>query len=756
MSNNDLSSNKLEEILGDHLISNTGEAIPVASVGSKKMIIMYFSAHWCPVSFRRNCRQARLSRTSSSLTFLQPCRFFTPQLSAAYADYKKRIAESKDGLEADDSLEIVFVSSDSTMEEFEDYHKEMAFPALPYGRRDLKENLSEKFGVEGIPTLVAINPQTGELMYSEEEDSVDFRSLVMEHGGSAFPFTKERLAQLEHEAKAKQAQALDSIGGFDVTVPGSCEDTKKKLSDLLSENEYVTFVFGDGDAGDSVYTLVQKTLKETTSLPVYVGFSLYDENSDHAPLAKRFHSLTTILSEEQKDILKHAAGGCIEGPLLLTIRQGKGNCHKDGSCEKVGAPVVVSTDLGMGAVRQFGASAFPWDANAIKIVEKAKEERVAKLKKLMPGFQFLNGAENKGTFLKNKDQQPATTDELADFLGEDGVLGLYFSAHWCPPCKRFSAKLVTCYESLREADKKLEIVFLSSDGSEEEFDQYYSSMVTETGRQWLSLDYAQRDLKNDLEELFGVEGIPTLVLIKKDGTIISTDGTERIEKFGPGAFPWDDVGMQMVKDLFVEKEKIAVEEQRLAGGIVLKRVTGEPVSVMHMLPDRRFLFQSGFSTISAPDAVVKSGISYYELEIQELAPCTQFGFTLAGEAVNIINDNSDSGVGDDAKSWAVDGHRELLWHDGAAGEFPCSWKSGDVVGFAVNVELGKIAVSKNGKWSEDGCGVVFQSNSISSNGVYPSFSASGGNKLVYNMQEKDWTHAPPSAEVWQKEATKAE
>lgn len=62
--------------------------------------------------------------------------------------------------------------------------------------------------------------------------------------------------------------------------------------------------------------------------------------------------------------------------------------------------------------------------------------------------------------------------ESGELLSKDGLVsardalkgkfvGVYFSASWCPPCQRFTPKLVEAYTSSLK-DKNLEIVFVSA------------------------------------------------------------------------------------------------------------------------------------------------------------------------------------------------------------------------------------------------------------------------------------------------------
>jgi hypothetical protein len=56
---------------------------------------------------------------------------------------------------------------------------------------------------------------------------------------------------------------------------------------------------------------------------------------------------------------------------------------------------------------------------------------------------------------------------------------------------------------------------------------------------WLSLDYANRDLKGALGQAFSVTGIPTLVWLDKDGSVITLDGRRKVVQ-EPDKFPWGE------------------------------------------------------------------------------------------------------------------------------------------------------------------------------------------------------------------------
>jgi nucleoredoxin len=108
-------------------------------------------------------------------------------------------------------------------------------------------------------------------------------------------------------------------------------------------------------------------------------------------------------------------------------------------------------------------------------------------------------------------------------LNSNKVVGLYFSAHWCPPCRGFTPVLAEAYKGIVGQGKSFQVVFVSSDRDQGAFDGYYGEMP------WIALPFAERDLKATLCDKYGVTGIPCLVLLNgATGDLITKDGRGEI------------------------------------------------------------------------------------------------------------------------------------------------------------------------------------------------------------------------------------
>jgi len=128
------------------------------------------------------------------------------------------------------------------------------------------------------------------------------------------------------------------------------------------------------------------------------------------------------------------------------------------------------------------------------------------------------------------------SDALGDsFLKQDGstvdkeaikgkTLGLYFSAHWCPPCRGFTPVLKQFYTDYKAMDPNFEIIFVSSDHTEEAMLSYFK----EDHGDYLALPYAKRQEKGELSSMFGVNGIPTFVVVGADGKVVNANARGKV------------------------------------------------------------------------------------------------------------------------------------------------------------------------------------------------------------------------------------
>jgi len=117
------------DLFGDLILTKTGKKPTLEIATGKKAILLYFSAHWCP-----------------------PCRGFTPVLAATYKNYNAN------------DIEVIFVSSDRDQASFDGYFAEMPWTALPFADRDQKNKIAAKFDVQGIPMLVVLDGETGQVL----------------------------------------------------------------------------------------------------------------------------------------------------------------------------------------------------------------------------------------------------------------------------------------------------------------------------------------------------------------------------------------------------------------------------------------------------------------------------------------------------------------------------------------------------------------------------------------------------------------
>ena len=113
----------------------------------------------------------------------------------------------------------------------------------------------------------------------------------------------------------------------------------------------------------------------------------------------------------------------------------------------------------------------------------------------------------KGGRLRRADQDELTTKDF---------YAIYYSAHWCPPCRTFTPKLVDFYKKASKKHENFEIIFVSSDRSEDDMASY----MKEAKMPWLGLDFDKKKKSKELTQFAG-GGIPCLVLVDRNGKVLS-------------------------------------------------------------------------------------------------------------------------------------------------------------------------------------------------------------------------------------------
>lgn len=174
----------------------------------------------------------------------------------------------------------------------------------------------------------------------------------------------------------------------------------------------------------------------------------------------------------------------------------------------------------------FGLSVFAADTEkdaATDATANAEDTQMAALKAHFPnGLTDADGNEVKLETLKGK------------------VVGIYFSAAWCGPCRVFSPVLFKYRDKYAD---DFQVVFVSSDKSDVAQAEYMkkNKMNCPTMKR-------RGPAANALSQKYGVRGIPSLVLLDHKGNFFTRDGRAVVTK-----------GLDM-SQVTADKTKIVVEE----------------------------------------------------------------------------------------------------------------------------------------------------------------------------------------------------
>ena len=116
--------------------------------------------------------------------------------------------------------------------------------------------------------------------------------------------------------------------------------------------------------------------------------------------------------------------------------------------------------------------------------------------------------------------------EEVDALHQKKYLFIYFSASWCPPCRKFTPELVKFYNQNHEKNGDFDILLVSSDRNQAGMDAY----MKQDKMPWAGIKLAHA-MTNELKRQHKVRGIPHLVLLDENDKVLATGQGNVIHKY---------------------------------------------------------------------------------------------------------------------------------------------------------------------------------------------------------------------------------
>ncbi|KAL9226335.1 hypothetical protein vseg_002162 [Gypsophila vaccaria] len=452
----------------DYVLRSNGEQVSVETLKGKK-VGLYFSASWCG-----------------------QCRRFTPTLVEVYDDILSRTND----------FELVFITSDEDDESFEKYFSKMPWLAVPFSDLETCDGIEKWFNVKGIPHLVILD-ENGKVLL---EDGVN---IVRDFESAAYPFTPERIRELvELEERARREQTLMSV-----LVHDSCDFV------LSADGSKVPVSELEGNTVGLYFSLTSHRsciIFTSTLIDVYENLKSNGENFD----------IILVPFDDDEEGSSQPGFGLVSWYSLPL---------KDKRCVKLARYFDLSTIPTLVIIGSDGKTLHP---NAIEAIEDHgvyaypfSHERFLELEHIKKSQQEAQTLES----LLVYGEQDFFIDSSGAKVSISKLAGknilLFFSAHWCPPCRAFVPKLIEAYKQIKAKHDAFEIIYISNDKDQNSFEEFFALMP------WLALPFDDQR-ESYLSRKFKVFGNPKLVAIGPNGKTVSTEAREHIIVHGPKAYPF--------------------------------------------------------------------------------------------------------------------------------------------------------------------------------------------------------------------------
>lgn len=535
------------------LVNNKGEEFPLDCL-KDKVVAIYFTAKWLPA-----------------------CNNLTEVLKEQYDELADTPRETP--------FEVVVVSSDQNEKQWGKHFKTMPWLAIPFQDRKLKEMLTTKFEVVRIPTLVLLNKK-GQVITLDGQMSMSLfpypftetpeYKLLYSQTMLDEPTGKKRLQRKPKNklhntlsprntanARTRATRAARAAKLAKMRQPKQPTPKLKlpNLSNGVTEGvakasrmskwiKHQDAFLWDTVVGTREYKSLEAatkccekigaggvTLEDTPEGPVYrVKLSIIPVEKKgsvcwlcpYAPKPIPLHRLNVDWGPGQEH--KCLSGGySSDGPRrgFALLAEAQARCielQAGGVCYEpyLDRFTVRSGQLLEDSFRREVAWVCPKKA---KPQMRLRPPPPISIPSLMKGFQELLDGE---LLITNQGHQQPLRSVLKGRL-----VGLYFSGQWCKECQPFTRNvLVPRYKELKsEPNSPFEIIFVSWDRSEAEFQQAFSEMP------WLGLPFESKDTRQKLFSMFDVKDVPTLVLLDENARLITLAGREAITQVYPFGGP---------------------------------------------------------------------------------------------------------------------------------------------------------------------------------------------------------------------------
>ncbi|KAH0668989.1 hypothetical protein KY289_023482 [Solanum tuberosum] len=442
----------------------------------EKKVGLYFSASWCG-----------------------PCKHFTPNLVEAYNELLPK-----------GEFEVVFLTADKDDESFKEYFSKMPWLAVPFSDSETRKHLNVLFAVRGIPHLVILDASGKVVTDSGVE-------IILEHGVEGYPFTEERLNKLkEQEETAKREQSLKSIlesqsRNYVIAADGRKVPVAELEGKIIGLYFSMTSFKGCESFTRKLIEMYDKLKAQEGNFEI-VMIPLDDEDESFKKEFSRMPWFSLPLKDKTcKKLARYFELSTL--PTLVIIGTDGKTLHSNVA----------------EAVEEHGILAYPFTPEKFAELEQTQK---AKLEAQTLESILVTGDHD---FVIGKDGEKIL---VSDLVGKNILL--YFSAHWCPPCRAFTPQLKEAYETIKAKNGPLEVIFISSDRDQVSFDDYFATMP------WLALPFGD-ERKTYLSRLFKVRGIPTLVAVGPSGKTVTTDARSLIMCHGAKAFPFTEERMKEIE-----------------------------------------------------------------------------------------------------------------------------------------------------------------------------------------------------------------